>query len=145
MELIIIIVIIMVLCLVLNVSINYIVFACLILVEIFFGLLTIGFAYCIVRLLLSKRSEARFIRFDKAPKGKLEVAYYLVGDGEYPCAFPREYVMENKLYSTDKIYNVMLDVRKKKVYDRYAITTCILGFTSSMCLCVGIIRFGLWF
>lgn len=141
MELIIVIVIILVLCLILNVSINYIIFVCLILVEIFFALLTIGFAYCIVRLLLSRRSEARFIRFEKAPKGKFQVAYYLVGEGEYPCAFPKEFIMENKLYSTDKIYNVMLDVRTKKVYDRYAITTCILGFIFSVCFCTGIILF----
>ena len=141
MELLIIIVIIVVLCLVLNISINYILFGCLVLSEIFFGLMTIGFAYCIIRLLLSKRSEGKFIRFDKTPKGKLQVAYYLVGDEEYPCAFPKEFIMENKLYLTDKIYNVMLDSKKNKVYDRYAITTCVLGFIFSVFFCVGMILF----
>ena len=141
MELLIIIVIIVVFCLVLNISINYILFGCLVLSEIFFGLMTIGFAYCIIRLLLSKRSEGKFTRFDKAPKGKLQVAYYLVGDEEYPCAFPKEFIMENKLYLTDKIYNVMLDSKKNKVYDRYAITTCVLGFIFSVCFCVGMILF----
>lgn len=141
MELIIVVVIILIFCLVLNVNINYIMFGFLALVGMFFALLTIGFTFCLVRLLLSKPKEAEFVKFDKAQKGKYKVAYYLIDGEEYPCMFPKEFIMENKLYSTEKTYKVMLNMRTKKVFDRYAIITCVLGLIFSVCFCVGLILF----
>lgn len=78
MEIIIIIAVILVLCLILGVKLNYILFGLAILATVFFGLMAIGFSYCIIRVLVSKRKEARFVRFDKTSENKFRVAYYLV-------------------------------------------------------------------
>ena len=141
MEFIIVIAIILVLCFVLGVSFNYILFGIAILGCVVFGSMMIGFAYCTIRLAFTKRKEARFVRFDKVNEGKMQVAYYLVEGEEYPCIFPKEFIMENKLYSPDKIYNVRLDVKWKKVYDPDAITTCILGvlFSTGFCVVMGMV------
>lgn len=60
------------------------------------------------------------------------VAYYLVDGEEYPCIFPKEAILENKLYSTEKTYTVWLNAKTKKVFDPYATTTCILGLLFSI-------------
>lgn len=143
MEIVIIIAIILVLCLILGVKLNYILFGMTILATVFFGLMAIGFFYCIIRVLFSKRKEARFVRFDKPSENKFQVAYYLIEEKEYPCMFPKEFVMENKLYSIDKTCSVMLDRKVNRVYDQYAIATCVLGllFGIGFCAVMGM----LWF
>lgn len=141
MELIIIIAIILVICFVLGVNFNYILFGIAILGCIVFGFTMICFAYCTIRLMFAKRKQANFVRFDKVNDSKMQVAYYSVDGEEYPCIFPKEFIMENKLYSSDKIYNVMMDAKSKKVYDQYAITTCILGllFSSGFFVVIGML------
>ena len=127
MEFVIVIVLILVCSMILGININYIISGAITLGYILIVFMTISFIYCMVRLVLSKRKEASFLRFDKSKKGRFQVAYYLVDGEEYPCIFPKEFVMENKLYSSDKVYNVMLDKKANRVYDRYAIATCFLG------------------
>lgn len=136
MEFIVVIAIILVLCLILGVNFNYILWGITILACILFGLMTLCFAYCIVRLAFAKRKEANFVRFDKVKDSRVEVAFYLVEGGEYACIFPKEFILENKLYSKEKTYTVMLDMKSKKVYDQYAIATCILGLLFSLSFCV---------
>lgn len=136
MELIIVIAIILVLCLILGVNLNQILMGVTMLVCIFFIFMAIGFIYCAVRLLFCKQKEAYFSRFDNVKNGRVQVAYYLVEGEEYPCVFPKELVMEKKLYSTDKSYTVMLDMKSKKIYDRYAIATCVLGLLFSVGFCI---------
>ena len=127
MEFIIIIAIIIVCCIILNVNMNYILSGIAILMCVIFALMTVFFIYSIIKLATSKRKEARFVRFDKVKNSRVEMAYYLIENEEYPCFFPKEFILENKLYSKDKIYKVMLNNKSKKVFDRYAIATCILG------------------
>lgn len=143
METIIAIAIILVLCMILGVKLNYILLGITILAVIFFGLMTIGFSYCIIRVLFSKRKEARFVRFGKPSEKRIQVAYYLIEEKEYPCMFPKEFVMENKLYMTDKTCSVMLDRKANRVYDQYAIATCVLGLVFGACFCA--IMGAIWF
>lgn len=141
MEIIIVIAIVLVCCLILNVNSNYVLLGSTLIICVFFGLLAVGFAYCIIRLLLSKRKEAKFLRFGKVGDSKYQVAYYLVEGQEYPCVFPREIIMQDKLYLEDKTYHVMLNRRIGKVYDRFAVTTCVLGLILSMGFSIWIIMF----
>ncbi len=143
MEIVIIIAIILVLCLILGVKLNYILFGMAILATVFFGLMAIGFFYCIIRVLFSKRTEAKFVRFGKPSGNKFQVAYYVVEEKEYPCMFPKEFIMENKLYPIDKTCSVMLDRKANRVYDQYAIATCVLGlaFGIGFCVVMGMIWF----
>lgn len=95
---------------------------------IFSGLLVITFLICSVLLLMSKWKEARFLRVDLPSKNaKYKVAYYLVEGEEIPCLFPEEGVLRQKLYRTDKTYHVLLNRKLGRVFDRFAVTTCILG------------------
>lgn len=92
------------------------------------GLLAITFLICSVLLLMSKWKEARFLRVDlPSEKAKYKVAYYLVEGEEIPCLFPEEGVLRQKLYRTDKTYHVLLNRKLGRVFDRFAVTTCILG------------------
>lgn len=141
MELIIVIAIILVCCLILNVNFNYILFGVIILMCVLFALMAIGFTYCVVRLTMSKAKEASFVRFDKGKNNKFQVACYEIDGEEYRCMFPKEFIMQKKLYPADRTYKVMLDMKSKKVYDRYAITTCILGLIISVSFSVGMVVF----
>lgn len=139
MQILIMIIIILMYCLILNISLNYILSAVAILITLFSVLLTLFFGYAAICLLFSKRKKAKFSRFDKAENGKYQVAYYLVEGKEYPCVFLKEGVMENQLYQKEKTYNVMLNKRMQKVYDRYAVMTCALGFIVSVGFSIGMI------
>lgn len=92
------------------------------------GFLVLTFLICSVLLLMSKRKEAKFLRMG-SPSEKIEfkVAYYLVDGEEVPCLFPEEGIFRKKLYRTDKTYHVLFNKRLGKVFDRFAVATCILG------------------
>ena len=94
----------------------------------FSGLLVITFLICSVLLLTSKWREARFLRVDlPSEKSRYKVAYYLVDEKEIPCLFPEEGIFRKKLYRADKTYHVLLNNKLGKVFDRFAVATCILG------------------
>ena len=93
-----------------------------------FALFALLFVYFFIRMLLARRREARFSRIAKSPRSRFKVAYYIVEDREYPNVFPEEGFMEDKLYKNDKKYHVLLDFKRKYVYDRFAVTTCTIGF-----------------
>lgn len=139
MELLIILVIVIVLCFVLNISMTLIVVGIVALMGIISGLFALAFWGCMVCLLSSERKEATFLRIDKGHSGKFRVAYYLVEGEEYPCIFPKEAVLESKLYRTDKTYYVMLHKKLGKVFDRFAIITCTLGLVVGTVSSVGIL------
>ena len=139
MELLIILIIIVVLCFVLNISIYVIALGLIGLIGIVSGLFALAFLGCTVCLLCSERKEARFLRIDKGEDSKFKVAYYLVDGQEYPCLFPKEAVLESKLYQTDKIYHVMLHKKLGKVFDRFAVVTCILGLVAGTVMSVGVL------
>ncbi len=138
MELLILLVIVIVLCVVLGISLSYIVMGVAIVIGIISSLFTIAFWGCGICLLGTRRKEAKFLRIDKPQKGKFPVAFYLVEGHEYPCIFPREAVLENKFYQTDKVYHVMLHAKLGKVFDRFAVATSILGMVAGTILSVGI-------
>lgn len=127
MEVLMVILIVFIYCLVLNVDMYYIMFGLAILIGCMVGLFTLGFWICGICLLFSRRKEARFTRMGDTKSSRFQVAYYLVEGKEYPCIFPKEGIYEDKLYQTDKIYHVMLNKRMGKVFDRFALTTCVLG------------------
>ncbi len=143
MEILILIIIVLVYCLVLDVNQSYILMGVAVLVGIFAVLLTLGFLFCNICLLFSKRKAAKFVRMDCIKSNKYQVAYYLVEGKEYPCMFPKEGIMEERLYNKDKAYHVMLNERLGKVFDRFAVATCVLGLIFGMCLIAGVV--GMYF
>ena len=134
MEIIIVIIIILAYGLILTANLNYILVAGVIVVGLFLGFLTLFFGYCTICLLCSKKKEASFVRMGQLGSSEYQVAYYLVEGKEYPCIFPKEGILEDKLYQRDKTYYVMLNKKMDKVYDRFALVTCLLGLVCSVLL-----------
>lgn len=131
MELIVALIVIIVFCKILGVSNEMLVLGGLVLIELTIILMMLLFAYSLVRMLFTKRKTARFTRVDRAPKGSLKVAYYEVDGEEYPCFFPSEMVLNDKMYRTDRTYHVLFSPGMKKVFDVWTIITCVIGFIFS--------------
>ena len=109
-------------------NLEYVLFGVIGFLLILSGLLVITFLICSVLLLTSKWKKARFLRVDlPSEEARYKVAYYLVEGEEIPCLFPEEGVFRNKLYRTDRTYHVLLHKKLGRVFDRFAVTTCILG------------------
>ena len=109
-------------------KLEYIFFGVIGFLLILSGLLVITFLVGSVLLLMSKWKEAKFLRVDlPSEEAKYKVAFYLVEGEEVPCLFPEEGIFREKLYRTDKTYHVLLNKKLGKVFDRFAVATCILG------------------
>ena len=139
MELLIILIIVIVFCLILDVSLTFIVLGLIALMGIISGLFALAFFGCVVCLLGCRRRSATFLRTDSVKGSKFQVAYYMVEGREYPCVFPKEVIMESRLYQTDKVYHVMVHEKLGKVFDRFAVLTCVLGLVAGIALSVGIL------
>lgn len=92
------------------------------------GLMVLIFLACSVLLLTSKWKEARFVGLDlPSENSKYKVAYYLVDGEEIPCLFPEEGVFRDRFYRDDRTYRVLYNRKLHRVFDRFAIATCIVG------------------
>ena len=131
MELVIALIVIIVFCKILGVSNEMLVLGGLVLIELTIVLMMLMFAYFCIRMLFTKRREARFTRVDKAPKSNFKVAYYEVEGEEYPCVFPSEMILNDKMYRPDRTCHVLFSRGSKKVYDIWTILTCVIGFVFS--------------
>lgn len=139
MEILIVFIVVIVICLILNISIHYIVTGILILAGVATFSFAVSFLYCFVILLRSKKKETEFVRIGPTKGDRFQVAFYMVDGVECPCMFPREGILEDKLYRKDRKYRVMWNQRKGKVFDRYACVTCVLGLFVSVLLSVVIV------
>ena len=92
------------------------------------GLMVLIFLACSVLLLTSKWKEAKFVGLDlPSENSKYKVAYYLVDGEEIPCLFPEEGIFRDKFYRDDRTYRVLYNRKLGRVFDRFAIATCIVG------------------
>ena len=132
MEFIIVIIVISVLCLVIGVKGIYLIFAGAALMGLIIVLSEMLLTFCFFRLMFTKKQKAVFSRIDKSPRSTFKVAYYKVDDVEYPNIFPEEGFFRSKLYRNDRSYTVFLTRNKKCVYDKFACTTCTIGFLLSI-------------
>jgi hypothetical protein len=120
-------------------------------IEIFIGfvfvflllvsLTALFFLYNIFRILFSKRIKATFSKVDTSPKSKFTVAYYKSGDEEYPCIFPNEPLLRKILYKEGKEITILLDKKHHRVYDRYSLITCFVGFAFTVFTVAGAVYF----
>lgn len=131
MELFIAIVVIIVLCKILGVSNFVMILAGLGILELLIILMLLFFIYHTVHLFLTKKLSAEFSKIDKPKRSKFNVAFYLIDGEEYPCVFPKESGISSA-YKKDKAYTVRYSKYLKKVYDGWAIATCIVGLLFSI-------------
>ncbi len=131
MEILLALIIIIVICKILGVS-NFVLILCgLGIIELLIILMFLFFVYHTIHLVFSKKHTAKFTRIDLPEKGKFKVAFYEIDGIEYPCVFPKESGVSS-IYNTEKNYKVKYSKLLKKVYDFWAICTCIVGLIFSV-------------
>lgn len=129
MEFFIVLIVIIVLCKIIGISNEYLIMGGLALVELAIIAMLLLFVYFCLHLLFTKGRKAEFIRTDKPEGSKFQVAYYLIDGVEYPCVFPRE---SGLAYKINKKCTVRYSKRLNKVYDIWAMLTCIIGLAFSV-------------
>ncbi|MDD7515401.1 hypothetical protein [Ruminococcus flavefaciens] len=133
MEFILVIIIVSVLAVILGVKLIWLLFGAAAIIAFLFAASMILLTVFFIRLLFAKRHKgASFSRIDKSPRSSFKVAYYIIDGTEYPCIFPEEGFFRSKLYRSDKSCTVFLTRNKKYVYDKFACTTCTIGFLLSI-------------
>ena len=108
------------------------------------ALMVVTFFICCLLLLTCKWKEAKFVGLDPPKEGsKYKVAYYLVDGEEIPCLFPEEGVFRERFYQEDKVYHVLLNKKLHRVFDRFAVATCLLGLFGGLLL--GVIMISMYY
>ena len=135
------IVIIVVLCIILGVRADFMIIGALGILGLIVLATALFFIIFMGILLFSKKKEAVFGGVEKKDDRKFKTAVYIIEGKEYQCFFPAE---PEFVYKKDKTYRVMLNRRLGRVFDGFAITTCICGFLFSIAAITGAVMLVLW-
>lgn len=93
------------------------------------AILVLFFLICLIRLLFMKRREAHFTRIDFVREDSLyQVAFYRVGEREYPCIFPEEGIFRSYFYNPKRTCHVLINERKGRLFDPVSLITIVFGF-----------------
>lgn len=126
---------------ILGVSVEMILFAVLGIFALIMTAAVLFFIKCGIELLQSERCKGEYIRTDKAKGHSYPCAYYKIGEEEYPCALPGEFVLKNRFYKKNKTVSLMFFKKKKCVYDLNALCTVTLGLTVGTAVAVMLILY----
>ncbi len=132
MEVLIIIIMALILLTVLQVNISRLLILLIALMGGMFCVMILFFLHHLLRLPFTKKVKGTFTRLDTIGDRGFRTAYYLIDGQEFPCSFPAEFAMEERLYHTGKEVTLFLRKKTGKVYDVYAMTSTILGFFLSI-------------
>ena len=131
-ELVILIIVIVIISLCLGVNIQFLASGVMLLIMAFVGMMLVLFAWCAAKILRSQKVTAVFVRIEKNPKSRISNAVYKAEGVEYPCMFPAEVALRDKLYNPEKPCTVLLDKKKSCVFDRSSVITCVVGLLFSV-------------
>ena len=131
-EAIVILAVIIVLCIILGVSMDMMIIGAVGIVFLMILSMTLFFVYSTVRLVMSKKCSAKFLRIDKRESDVFSAAVYEIDGNEYFNAFPSEKL--RRIYKNNAQYEVLLNRHTKKVYDKLSVLTVVLGTISSLLL-----------
>lgn len=144
MEIIVVLVVILVLCKVLGVSNEMIIMGILALTGLTIVAMLLFFVFFCLQLLFAKRKKGRFSRIGKPEGGKFAVAYYYIDGVEYPCVFPKESFTTKKTYCAERESTLFYSKILKKVFDIWAVITCIVGLFFSVFAVLFTLRLLAW-
>lgn len=132
MEIVAVVAVIAVICAIVGVSTGFIVTVAAAVIGLLVAAIALFFVYFFFVLVRSKPTRGTFIRIGKSEKFGFSTAFYSIDGKEYPNVFPAESFLLSKLYKKDKSYRLFLSGKKCAVFDRFALTTCIMGFICSI-------------
>ncbi len=122
---------IVVICKILGIGNSALIIVGLGIIELIIIAMALFFVYFNLHLLCARTKKAAFSRIDVPEKSRFKVAFYIVDGVEYPCIFPKESAFNSRLYKDGRLYTVRFSPHLKKVYDKWAIATCIVGLIFS--------------
>ncbi len=125
-------VVIIVLLLILGVSPTLIILGLLSLTELFLLLMALFFIVSLILLLMTKPTEAKYLRIDPN-EGVGTHAVYWMDDREYDNSFPAEIMFIDKIYHKDQMYKVRI-WKSRKNPERYL----LLDWYSVIVIAVGL-------
>ena len=136
MEALIVLIILILLAVISGVSIEMIAICLLGLIGLGFGLLSVYFVFCAVRIIKGEKHTARVAETRKSERFNYPTAYYDVDGNIYANAFPCELIMKKKLYQQGRECKVYVCRRKNKepiVYDPNAVLSTFVGLFLTLC------------
>ncbi len=83
------------------------------------------FAVCLVMLIFTVKSRGSFVEFNE--EGRFPCAVYDIGGERVKNLFPREMIMQNKLYIPGKEINLLYFKPRRFALDRNAVLTIVIG------------------
>lgn len=107
------------------------------------AVITAGFfAVCAVTILSGKRRAARFVRFEKG--GRFDAAIYSADGEEYANAFPAEFILRDRLYSSDRTVTIRT-TKRGRAFDKNALLSTAAGLPLSILTAVIFGGGAMWF
>lgn len=118
-----------VLCIILGISMEYVVYAALALILLIIAAMGIFFLVSAVLLIFSEKAEGRLLRIEKNEKYRFKTRIYDIGGIEYRCIYPTDAIIKKVPDNSDKIYKLRLVSRLGVVFDRTSLITFACGFS----------------
>ena len=131
MEMLIVLVVVTVLLVILGVSAEMLIVGFLGLLCLMMIALVLFFTYCIIRMTKSKKCSGKLSKLTQNPKHGFSVPVYEIDGEEYENVFPCEIVMKKQLYYEGRECRLLLDEKRRKVFDGNARASSIVGIVIS--------------
>lgn len=141
MEFILVLAVIAVLCIIFRVGTDIMILGALGLIGLTVAAMALFFVIFIVLLITSAKKDAVLSGIEKKEGGRFRTAFYKINGKEYPCFFPAE---PKIMYKKDKPCRVLLNKRLGRVFDRFAVITCICGLLFSLIAVSGAVMIICW-
>ena len=90
-------------------------------------LLTVFFAFCILRLIRCEKTEGKLAKVEYHPKLGYGTPHYEVDGEVYANVFPCEVVMKKRLYTVGRVCRLRFDKKRRKVFDGNAVISSAAG------------------
>lgn len=120
-----------VLCIVLGISMEYIVYAAVVFALLIIAAMEVFFLVSGVILLRSEKAEGTLVRIEKNEKYRFRSRIYAVDGKELPCIYPTDGLFSSKALKSHKLCRLRVNRKHTAVFDRAALVTFVCGFVFS--------------
>lgn len=131
MEMLIVLVVVTVLLVILGISAEMLIVGFLGLLCLMMVALVLFFAYCIIRMTKCQKCIGKLSEVTQNPKHGFSVPVYDIDGEKYENVFPCEIVMKKQLYYEGRECRLLLDEKRRKVFDGNARASSIVGIVIS--------------
>ena len=131
MEMLIVLVVVTVLLVIMGVSAEMLIVGFLGLLCLMMVALVLFFIYCIIRMTKCRKCSGKLSEVTKNPKHGFSVPVYDIDGEKYENVFPCEIVMKKQLYYEGRECRLLLDEKRRKVFDGNARASSIVGIVIS--------------